>query len=114
MFTFILLLILGLGFGYLATQNAMNIPITLANYTLPNVPLYMVIGVTFLLGLFLSWLNSLLGSFSSAMKLRGKDSAIKGSKKTINDLIKQVNQLEIENAKLKGKIEKESKDDESL
>lgn len=112
MLTFILLLILALGFGYFATQNTLSIPITLANYTLSNVPLYMVIGVTFLLGLSLSWLNSLLDSFSSAMKLRGKDSAIKGSKRTINDLTKQINQLEIENAKLKGR--KEQEDDDSL
>ena len=112
MFTFILLLILALAFGYFATQNTLSIPITLANYKLPNVPLYIVIGVTLLLGLSFSWLMSLLNSFSTAMKLRGKDNTIKGSEKTINDLTKQVNQLEIENARLKGK--KESEEHESL
>lgn len=114
MFTLILLLILAIIFGYFATQNTLNIPITFANYTLPNIPLYMVIGITFLLGLSFSWLNNLLDAFSSTMKLRDKDSAIKNSKKTINDLTKRVNQLEIENAKFKGKLGKEQVDDESL
>lgn len=112
MFTLILLVILALSFGYFATQNTLSIPVTLANYTVSNIPLYVVIGSTLLIGLLSSWLISLLDSFSNALKLRGKDSAIKNSKRTIHDLTKRVNQLEIENAKLKGK--KEQEDDESL
>lgn len=113
MFTLILLVILALAFGYFATQNTLNIPLTLANYTISSIPLYIVLGATLLIGLLFSWLISILDSFSNAMKLRGKDSAIKNSKKAIQDLTKRINQLEIENAKLKGKKEQEE-DDESL
>ncbi len=112
MFTLILFVILALIFGYFASQNTQNITITLANYVITSIPLYIVIGVALLIGLSLSWLYSLLDSFSAAMKLRGKDSTIKDSKRTIHDLTKRVNQLEIENAKLKGR--KEQADDESL
>lgn len=114
MFTLILLVIVALGFGYFATQNTLYIPITIANSVIPDVPLYIVLGLTLLLGLSISWIISLLDSFSVAMKLRGKEHTIKDAKHTINDLTKRVNQLEIENAKLKGNVEKEQVDDESL
>jgi uncharacterized integral membrane protein len=101
MFTLILFVILGIMFGYFATQNTQTITITLANYA-TSIPLYIAIGITLLLGLSFSWLISLLNSFSFAMKMRGKNSTIKDSKRTISDLTKHVNELEIENAKLKG------------
>lgn len=112
MFTLILLVLLGLVFGYFSTQNTQTITITLANNIITSIPLYIVIGVTLLLGFTLSWLISLLDSFSVAMKLRKKDSTIKDSTRNVFDLTKRVNQLEIENATLKGR--KEQVDDESL
>ena len=100
MFTLILLVILALGFSYFATENTQLQTITLAGYTLTPVPIYILIGVTLLLGLSLSWIISLLDSLSVAFKLRGKEHAIKDAKTTIQELTKKVNQLEIENAKL--------------
>lgn len=105
MLSIILFLILALVFGYFATQNTQNISITVANYTLSSIPLYAAVGITLLIGLSFSWLISLVGSFSSAMKLRGKEHKIKDADKTIQDLNKQVKELEIENARLKGKNE---------
>jgi|SRR3989344_6935560 len=114
MFSLILLVIFAIIFGYFATQNTQTITVTLYNYTISSIPLYTVIGAALLIGLSLSWLISLSGSFSTAMKIRGKESTIKDAKKNIHDLTKQVNQLEIENARLKGKVEEEQVDDESL
>lgn len=99
MFTLILLVILALGFSYFATENTRLSTITLTGYAL-QVPLYILIGVTLLLGLAFSWLISLLDSLSSAIKLRGKEHVIKDAKTTIQELTKKINQLEIENAKL--------------
>ena len=114
MFSLILLVIFAIIFGYFATQNTQTITVTLYNYTISSIPLYIVIGAALLIGLSLSWLISLSGSVSTAMKIRGKESTIKDAKKNIHDLTKQVNQLEIENARLKGKVEEEQVDDESL
>ena len=113
MFDFILLIILAIIFGYFSTQNTQTITITLANYTFQNIPLYLAIGVTLLLGISLSWFISLIDSFSTAMKIRGKENTIKDAKKTIQELTKQINTLEIDNAELKGKVEKKH-DNESL
>ena len=105
MLTVILFLILALVFGYFATQNTQSITITVANYTLSSIPLYAAVGITLLIGLSFSWLVSLIDTFSAAMKLRGKEHKIKDANKTIQDLTKQIKDLEIENARLKGQSE---------
>lgn len=105
MLTVILFLILALVFGYFATQNTQHITITVATYTLSSIPLYAAVGITLLIGLSFSWLVSLIDSFSVAMKLRGKEHKIKDANKTIQDLTKQVKELEIENARLRGQNE---------
>lgn len=114
MFSLILMVAIALGFGYFATQNTINIPVTLGSTTIQGVPLYVVLGITLLLGLFLSWLISVIDSIAVSMKLRGKEHAIKDAKETIKDLTKQVNQLQVENAKFKGELNKDEVDDKSL
>lgn len=114
MFGIILLVVTALGFGYFATQNTLSIPIVLTGYNIGDIPLYVVIGVSFLLGLFLFWLISLVDSVGFAMKLRGKENTIKDTKKNIQDLTRRINELEIENAQLKGELKKESKNPNSL
>ncbi len=106
MFTLILLVLLGLVFGYFATQNTLHIPITAAGYTIKDVPLYIVLGITLLIGFGISWIINILDSIAAAFKLRGKDSTIKNTKATVSALEKRVNELELENAKLKGQLGK--------
>lgn len=106
MFIFILFLLLALTFGYFATQNTQTISIILAGETLPHIPLYIILGVTFLIGLAFSWIISLFGSLASALKIRGKNHKIKDAKNTINELTKRINQLELDNAKLKKQLDK--------
>ena len=113
MFTFIIFILLALIFGYFATQNPQTISIILAGETLPRIPLYIILGVTFLIGLAFSWIISLFNSLASALKIRGKDHKIKESKNTIYEMTKRINQLEVENAKLKRKIDK-GRDDTSI
>lgn len=101
----ILFIILAVSFGYFATQNNELVSISLANINLLQLPLYIVIGITLLIGLFFSWILSSIDSFSTFLKLRGKENKIKDSKKVINELIQKVNNLEIENAKLHGQLQ---------
>lgn len=101
MFTFILFILLALALGYFAIQNPQTITVTLANQTLQNIPLYIVLGITFLIGFVFSWIISLFGSLSSTLKIRGKEHNIKDAKKTIHEMTSRINQLELENAKLK-------------
>ena len=114
MFSFIIYLILAIVFGYFATQNTKPISVIFASYKIENIPLYVVLGVTLLIGLFFSWFIGLFDSLASAMKIRGKEHIIKDDKKIIRELTKKINQLEIENAKLTGELKRESKDPDSL
>lgn len=113
MFTFIISVLLALVFGYFATQNTQTISVTLGSQTLPHTPLYIILGATFLIGLAFSWIMSLFDSFVSALKIRGKDNKIKDAKNTIHEMTKRVNQLELENGRLREQIDTE-RDDASL
>lgn len=92
-------------FSFFATENTMPATITLAGQTLTQVPLYILIGITLLIGLFLSWVISLLDSLAVSMKLRRREHTIKDAQQTIQDLNKRVNDLEIDNARLAQKNE---------
>jgi hypothetical protein len=108
MFTLILFIVLALGYGYFATQNTALVSIVLPYLTIPDIPMYVIIGVTLLIGLTLSWLISLVDGLFATMALHGKDSTIKNAKRTNAELSRKINELEIENAKLMGKLENET------
>lgn len=103
MFSLIILVILALMFAFFATENTLPTTITLAGSILTQIPLYILIGLTLLIGLSLSWLISLLDSLAVSMKLRSKDHTISNAKDTIQDLNRKIKDLEIENARLSQK-----------
>jgi uncharacterized protein HemY len=102
MFVLILVLLIGLGIAYFATQNTAGVNITLANNTFEGVSLYLIVLGSLLLGIFMSWLISLVDSVSSFLNMHGKDTAIKDSEKYIQTLKQKNHDLELENARLKG------------
>lgn len=114
MFNLILLVIFALGFGYFSTQNTLSIPLTFGPYTVNAIPLYIVLGVTILMVLLLAWAINLINSLSVNMTLRNKEREIKAAKATIHDMTKKINDLQIENANLKGELKNEPMDDISL
>lgn len=114
MFGIIVIIILALGYGYFATQNTQAVILQFGEYTVSPLPLYIIIGISLLVGLLFSWIVSLIDSFFITRTLRGKEGMIRESKKTINELHKEINHLTIENAKLKGKLEKDTLHEDSL
>ncbi len=113
MFALIVLVVFGIGVAYFATQNTQATSIVLGGYTLTGTPLYLIVLGSLLLGFVVSWIISLVDVISSALKIHGKDSAIKDSNKQIAELTKRVHQLELENERLKGETGHPS-DDKSL
>ncbi len=114
MFGIILIILLALCYGYFATQNTQLVTLQFANYTVNPLPIYIVMGISLLIGLLFSWLVSLIDSFFISRKLRGKEGVIKESKQTIHELTKEINRLKIENAKLQGKLEKDALHEDTL
>jgi uncharacterized membrane protein YciS (DUF1049 family) len=113
MFALIILVVFGIGVAFFATQNTQAISITLANYPLTGVPLYLIVLGSLLLGFVVSWVISLADVISSALKIHGKENTIKDDKKQISELTKKVHQLELENERLKAESG-HPRDDKSL
>jgi uncharacterized membrane protein (DUF106 family) len=98
----ILLVIFGLGTAYFATQNTGNVHVLFGNYLISGVPIYVVVIISILFGVFISWLISLVDSFSAFNTIHSKDSEIRKAQKTIEVLQEEKHNLEIENIRLKG------------
>ncbi len=101
MVTLIVTLLFGFVIAYFATQNTADISLNFLNYSLPGIPAYVVVGGALLIGVFLSWIISLVGRINTGLTMRGKDSKIKDYKKENEELTKQIQELELENTKLK-------------
>jgi len=101
--TLIVLIISGAGFAYFATQNTARVAISLFHYSIPNVPIYVVVLAALLIGILICWVISVFGSISTSLTIFGKNNKIKKDSKQIDDLNKKIHDLEIENANLKGK-----------
>lgn len=90
--------------GFFATQNTGGINIMLANRPITNIPTYLVVIGSMLIGFLVSWFISIFDSLSSTLKLRGKNSEINSANNKITELEKRNNELRIENSNLKEKI----------
>lgn len=113
MATLIVTVLFGLIIAFFAIQNTATISLKFLNYTMPNVPSYIVIVGALLVGLFSSWIISFINDIATGFTMRGKDSKIKDYKKENAEYLKQLHQLEIENTKLKA-YTNTSEEDKSL
>lgn len=102
MFALIIMVLFGLGVAVFATQNTNNVTMHVANYQMGGIPLYAVVVGSILLGIFISWLISIVNAIGTTIEMHGKNSALRASQGTIDHLEKRVHELEIENARLKG------------
>jgi cell division protein FtsB len=71
-------------------------------YSFDNVPLYLVILGSLLVGFLVAGVISSINSMFSAFKIMGKDNAISSSHKEVESLKEKNHQLELEIARLKG------------
>lgn len=85
-----------------AFQNAQIVTVQFLNYELSEVSLYLVVILSMLAGIILSFVVSLPGSISSALDMFGKDRKIKSTEKTLEKAENKVKGLEMENTKLKN------------
>ncbi len=101
----ILLLVFGILAALFAAQNTVNLDVTLLGYTLHQIPLYLIMLGSLLVGILVSSVFNLSNIISSSLKIHGKDVKLKKSKNTETDLNNRIHQLELENARLKGRNE---------
>ena len=112
MSTLIILIIFGFGMAYFATQNTGLIHITFANFYSGGIPLYVVVVGSMLLGIFISWLISLVNSVTASFKMRKINAEIRDAYHTIDELTKKNTDLLKQNEHLlEGKEEQVIKDE---
>ena len=106
-------IIFGIIFSFFATQNTQTVSISFAQYHYSQIPLYLVILISLLLGVILAWLLSFTDYISSFLKLQGKDAKIKKFNQKEAELTKTIHKLELENASLKTSRNDQNTDDKS-
>ncbi len=102
MLTLIVIVLFGLGFAFLATQNTANATFNVLGYTW-TLPMYLIAFGALLIGFFISWIVSSISALGTWFNLHGKDSKIRESQHTVEQLEGKIRELELENAKLEGR-----------
>lgn len=94
--------IFGLVVGYFATQNTTPVTIELGQYVIKELPLYVVIVGSLLVGLFIAWILYIARTVSSRVTIYGKDTEVRKARRTVADLEQRCRELEEENGRLKS------------
>ena len=97
-----------------ATQNTLPVAISLGSYHYTQVPLYLVVLISILVGVVLSCVAYYVTLFSASLTIRGKESALTDSRRENTDLAKRLHQTEVEIAEMKGKYSDQPQDDKSM
>lgn len=101
MLALLIAVVFGAAVGYFATQNTIPVTIRMAEYAIEDVPLYLVVIGSLLIGLFVAWILYVARSVSSSLAMRGKNSEVRRARETIAELETRVRDLEVENARLR-------------
>ncbi len=104
MSTLIVVVLTGIVFAYFATQNAAVVLVNLLGNTYA-LPLYGIVLGSLLLGLVIAGIIGSIDSLSSLFEIRSRDSKLNQKQKTVEDLNRKIQALEIENTRLQTKID---------
>lgn len=109
MLALVVVIFFGILFAVFATQNTSMTTITVANYQLTGIPLYIIVLGGLLVGVVISTILSFFDALGTFFTLHGKDSAITTQRRTITDLKQKIRDLEMDNAKLRGERNTDSR-----
>lgn len=110
MSTLIVMTLFGIVFGLFATQNINTVSVNLGSYSLIGIPLFLLVLGSMLVGILVSAIISWTNSLGALMSIKGRDHKIKETEHDLDRMKERLHQLEIENAKLRGKPEVEERD----
>jgi uncharacterized integral membrane protein len=94
--------ILGIAIGYFASQNTVPVTLRVGEYVFADMPLYLIIVGSLVIGVFLSWILYLAKIVSSGATSSGKDYvAMRQARRMAADLEQRLQKLEAENVRLR-------------
>ncbi|MEK7060808.1 MAG: LapA family protein [Patescibacteria group bacterium] len=114
MLALLLYIVFGLVFGYFATLNTAIVSVHFGTISLESVPMYLLILLSFGIGVLFTTFFYLIKLFSIQRLLNKKDKESLAYDKEIAELTKASHKLEIENMRLKTKNGEEVEDNDSL
>lgn len=98
----ITVVLFGIVFAYFATQNTSLVDVSVLNSVF-TLPLYALALVSLLAGLLISAIISMIDGLSSSLALHQKDNSLKQKQQTVSEMSDKIRELELENARLKGR-----------
>lgn len=99
-----LAIVISIIFSIFATQNTGLITLYFYNFSLPNIPIYIVILASVLSAFLVSLFVQLIKNLSSGFKISSQQSKIKTLKKELAEVTKELHKMELENAKFKNEL----------
>jgi len=103
MLALVIAVLFGLVISYFATQNTAPVTIRFAEYALQDIPLYLVVVGSLLIGLFIAWILYLAQFLSARWTIHGRDQLVRKTQRDVADLERKVHELEVENERLKAR-----------
>jgi len=100
MLVLLVAVISGVAIAYFGMQNISPVTVRFNEFVWNDVPLYLVIVGSLLVGLFMAGILYFAKAVSSSLTLYTKDRAIKKTRHTVADLEQRVRELEAEKARL--------------
>lgn len=99
----LLFIVFGLFFGYFATLNTALVSIHFGAMSVPQIPMYVLVILSFALGVVFASLFYFVKYVAVQLSIRRNSQELDDNKKTSAELLKKIHQLELENTKLKVK-----------
>lgn len=91
-----LAIIFGLFFTVFAVQNTALTSLAFGNLSLPQIPLYIIVLGSLLLGVIIAWIFAIVDNLTTVFLLNRKEKTIRELKKVVTSLTRRVHQLELE------------------
>lgn len=104
MLAIILSTILAVIISFLVTMDAGSVSLYFGTTTLSGIPLFFVVFVSIIIGALLASVTTIVNLITSKLTIMGKNSDLKKSYKSADQLQEKVNKLEIEKSALKEQI----------
>lgn len=103
MFTLIFSIIFGIALALFAIQNTNRVTLVVANVPIYDIPLWVIIVVSVLIGLVFASFFNVMNIVSSKFQLHDKDKSLKGADHRIAELKDEIKNLKAENSNLRLK-----------
>ena len=113
MLTLFLAIVISIIFSIFATQNTGLVTLYFYNFSIPNIPIYLVILASVLTALVSSLVLQVIKNLSSGLQISSQKSKIKDLKRELAEITREHHKLELENTKFKTELG-ESEDENSI